>query len=39
MPGRTVERSCNYEVQFKKGSMQKNAIFGEHYVYYNESNN
>jgi len=21
MPGRTVERSCNYEVQFKKGSM------------------
>lgn len=39
MPGRTVERSCNYDVQFKKGAMQKNAIFGEHYVYYNEQNN
>ena len=39
MPKRTYERQSQFEIQCKKGAVQKNALFGDHYVYYNDQNN
>lgn len=33
------ERQSQFEMKYKKGTMAKNALFGEHYIYFSNENN
>lgn len=35
----TFERQSQFELKYKKGTLAKNQLFGEHYIYFGNDNN